>query len=459
MEFEVIKKSPLYIALSELGKRIYLPQGVFHWSGRAKKEAEIMGTLGSAFGFEEDFIEGGTPEWVPLYLEDIKNYTKFTVNEVVPYAKISGLADLKNSWKNWLMKKSGYKLDSEKEKLNRLETFITTPVVTAGVTNGIFLCCSLLLNPGDFIISPNKRWGNYDNIVEKLIGAKIKSFDFFSDKNFNINGMKNAIYEISKVQEKIILILGFPNNPTGYIPNQEELGEILDALKEAQKTIAKPIIILVDDAYEPYVYSKDVINRSIFYALHELEEDIIPIKLDGITKELLLYGGRIGFITIGLKPHWVKSSEELTTLKAEIDNKLSGLLRTTISNANHFYQSLILKLFDDIGMDGIIQKREKIIHLLKERYEKINAEFSKIQNENISVDSNAGGFFIFVNLNPEVIKANDFADHLLKKYKVGVIPIEKPHDNINGIRIAYCSIDIRKIPEFVSRIDHALRDF
>jgi len=459
MEFEVIKKSPLYNALSEQGKRIYLPQGVFHWSGRAKKEAEIMGTLGSAFGFEEDFIEGGTPEWVPLYLEDIKNYTKFTVNEVVPYAKISGLADLKNSWKNWLMKKSGYKLDSEKEKLNRLETFITTPVVTAGVTNGIFLCCSLLLNPGDFIISPNKRWGNYDNIVEKLIGAKIKSFDFFSDKNFNINGMKNAIYEISKVQEKIILILGFPNNPTGYIPNQKELGEILDALKEAQKSIAKPIIILVDDAYEPYVYSKDVINRSIFYALHELEEDIIPIKLDGITKELLLYGGRIGFITIGLKPHWVKSSEELTTLKAEIDNKLSGLLRTTISNANHFYQSLILKLFEDIGMDGIIQKREKIIHLLKERYEKINAEFSKIQNENISVDSNAGGFFIFVNLNPEVIKANDFADHLLKKYKVGVIPIEKPHDNINGIRIAYCSIDIRKIPEFVSRIDHALRDF
>ncbi|GAH02198.1 unnamed protein product, partial [marine sediment metagenome] len=211
------------------------------------------------------------------------------------------------------------------------------------------------------------------------------------------------------------------------------------------------------DAYEPYVYSKEVINRSIFYELHELEEDIIPIKLDGITKELLLYGGRIGFITFGLKPHWVKNSQELTTLKAEIDNKLSGMLRTTISNANHFYQSLILKLFDDIGMDGVIQKREKVIHLLKERYEKINAEFRKIKNENISVDSNAGGFFIFVNLNN--ISANHFADHLLKKYKVGVIPIEKQHDNINGIRIAYCSIDIRKIPEFVSRIDQALRDF
>ncbi|HUW90902.1 MAG TPA: aminotransferase class I/II-fold pyridoxal phosphate-dependent enzyme [Candidatus Nanopelagicaceae bacterium] len=455
----MIKKSPLYNILSEQGKRIYLPQGVFHWSGRAKKEAEIMGTLGSAFGFEEDFIEGGAPEWVPLYLEDIKKYTKFNVNEIVPYPQISGLEDLKNSWKNWIIKKSCYNIDFEQDKLNKLENFVTTPVVTAGLTNGIFLCCSLLLNQGDFIISPNKRWGNYDNIVEILIGARIKSFDFFSGENFNVNGMKNAIYEISKVQEKIILILGFPNNPTGYVPNQEELEEILDALIEAQKTISKPIIIIVDDAYEPYVYSKEVINRSIFYALHELEEDIIPIKLDGITKELLLYGGRIGFITIGLKPHWVKNAQELTTLKAEIDNKLSGLLRTTISNSNHFYQSLTLKLFDDIGMDGLIQKREKVKHLLKERYEKINAEFKKIKNENISVDSNAGGFFIFVNLNPEVIKANDFADHLLKKYKVGVIPIEKQHDNINGIRIAYCSIDLRKIPEFVSRIGQALRDF
>jgi len=59
MEFEVIKKTPLYNALSEQGKRIYLPQGIFHWSGRAKKEAEIMGTIGSAFGYEKDFIEGG----------------------------------------------------------------------------------------------------------------------------------------------------------------------------------------------------------------------------------------------------------------------------------------------------------------------------------------------------------------------------------------------------------------
>lgn len=459
MEFEVLKKTPLYNALSEQGKRIYLPQGIFYWSGRAKKEAEVSGTLGSAFGYEKDFIDGGTSEWVPLYLEDIKDYTKLSIKEVVPYSQVSGLEELKNHWKKWLIKKSLYSEESDASKLKKLEDFITTPVVTSGITNGIFLCCSLFLNPGTFIISPNKRWGNYDNIIEKLIGAKIKSFDFFIEEKFNTQGLENAIYEVSENQEKIILILGFPNNPTGYIPTNEELEEIINKLKEVQEDISKPIIVLVDDAYEPYIYSENVINRSIFYALHELEQNIIPIKLDGITKELLLYGGRIGFITIGVKPNWVNNQQELTVLKSELNNKLSGLVRTTVSNSNHFYQAIVIKLFKDIGMEHLIQKREKVKFLLKERYEKINSELKKINNSNISVDPNAGGFFVFVNLNPNKISANQFADHLLRKYKVGVIPFEKQSDKINGIRIAYCSIDLTNIPELVSRINQALDDF
>ncbi|MFX1447062.1 MAG: aminotransferase class I/II-fold pyridoxal phosphate-dependent enzyme, partial [Promethearchaeota archaeon] len=243
------------------------------------------------------------------------------------------------------------------------------------------------------------------------------------------------------------------------VPNYEELEEIITVLREVQRDLSKPIIVIVDDAYEPYIYSDKVINRSIFYALHELEEEIIPIKLDGITKEMLLYGGRIGFITIGLKPHWVKDQEDLIVLKSELENKLSGLVRTTISNSNHFYQALVVKLFKDVGMEKLIQKRDKIKNLLKDRYDKINEDFRKINDSNISVDPNAGGFFIFVNLNSNKISANQFADHLLRKYKVGVIPIEKHNDNINGIRIAYCSIDLLKIPEFVSRIKLALNDF
>ena len=458
MEFKYLEKTPLFKAFSDLGKRIFLPSGIFYWSGRAKKEAELIGTIGSAFGYEKDFIDGGSSEWLPCYLKDIKKYTNISIKEVVPYASIAGLPEIRETWRNWIIKKSGYNEETDSDKLNRLENYITTPIITSGVTNGIFLSCSLFLNSGEYIISPNKRWGNYDNIITRNIGAKIKSFEFFKDNKINIQGLKESIEEVSKIQDKIVIILNFPNNPTGYIPTINETKEIIDLLRESQKS-GKPIVILVDDAYEPYVFGENVLNNSIFYGLHQLEEDIIPIKLDGITKELLLYGGRIGFVTIGLKPNWVTNNDELEILKNEINNKLEGINRSTVSNCNHFYQAITQKIFKENSMEQILETRNKVKDLLNERYKKINSELAEINNPNISVDPNAGGFFLFVNLNPDKIKATDFADHLLKKYKVGVIPIEKLDKDINGIRIAYCSIDLGKIPEFIKRIQLALEDF
>ena len=458
MDFKYIMNTPLYQTFSDLGKRIFLPDGIFYWSGRAKKEAELIGTIGSAYGYEKDFIDGGSSEWVPCYLKDIKQYTTFSINEIVPYAAIAGLPEIRETWKNWIVKKAEYRGNNEEEKLSRLNKFITTPFITSGVTNGIFLSCLLFLNPGEYIISPNKRWGNYDNIIMKNIGAKIKSFEFFKNNEINIQGLREAIEDVSKVQDKIVVLLNFPNNPTGYIPTLKETKEIINLFRECYKP-EKPMVLLIDDAYEPYVFRENVLNKSMFYDLHQLEENIIPIKLDGITKELLLYGGRIGFFTIGLKPSWVANDAELESLKSEINNKLEGITRSTVSNCNHFYQALTQKIFKDNSMEQILETRNKVKNLLAARYDKINNEFAKINNPKISVDPNSGGFFLFVNLDPSKIKATDFADHLLKKYKVGVIPIENSNENINGIRIAYCSIDIEKIPEFVKRIQLALEDF
>ncbi|MFX0144723.1 MAG: aminotransferase class I/II-fold pyridoxal phosphate-dependent enzyme [Candidatus Hodarchaeota archaeon] len=458
MKFSVIQKTPLYNAFSEIGKRIFLPDGIFYWAKRAREEAELIGTLGAAYGFENDFIDGGSRDWLPCYLREITDYSKLTIKEVVPYTSIGGLKETREIWKGWIIHKSLY-TENERNLLNRLDKFITTPVITGGVTNGIFQACTLFLNPSDSIILPNKRWGNYDNIVSKFLGANIKSFEFFKNNRINIEGLKKAIEDVVKIQEKIVILLNFPNNPTGYVPTIEEGSEIVEMLKECQSNYKKPIIILVDDAYEPYVFRNDVLNRSIFYDLHQLDEDVIPIKLDGITKELLIYGGRIGFITIGLKPTWVENNGDLKTLKNEIHNKLEGFIRATISNCNSFYQVLTHKLFYEKGMTQILQSRTKVQNLIKERYVCINSELAKINNPNITIDPNSGGFFVFLNLNASKIRATEFADHLLKQYKVGIIPVEKLDDNVNGIRIAYCSIDLIEIPEVIKRIELALNDF
>ncbi|MHA1670728.1 MAG: aminotransferase class I/II-fold pyridoxal phosphate-dependent enzyme [Promethearchaeota archaeon] len=460
MNSKILEKTPLFSAFSELGKRIYLPQGIFYWSERAKKEAELIGTIGAAYAYEDDFVKKGRSEWLPCYLEGINEYYKnLKINDLVPYAAISGISELRDIWKNWIIHKSLLNKKEMKEKLDRLKKYITTPIITTGVTNGIFLICSLLLNANEYIITPNKRWGNYDNIIKRFLGAKIKSFKYFKEQHFNFEGFEKAIDEITVIQDKILIIFNFPNNPTGHMPTKEEILRLIELLRAKQKEIKKPILVLIDDAYEPYIHVDNVLNRSFFYDLQELEEDIIPIKLDGATKELLLYGARIGFITIGLKPKWIKNDSELEILKNEIDNKLSSLIRSTISNCNHFYQALMVNLFNTKGFEGIIAMRKPIQNLLKERYLKINAELEKIKNPNISVDPNSGGFFTFININPNYVKANEFAKLLLTKYKVGVIPIEKPGENVNGVRIAYCSIDIAQIPKIVNRIKSALAEF
>jgi len=459
MDFKILKNTTLYNSFSDLGKRIFLPDGIFYWSGRAKKEAELIGTIGSAFCSDNEITQGGTDEWIPCYLEEIKKYINLSVKDMVPYASIGGLAELRTLWKEWIIKKSGYESTKNEAELSHLEKYITQPIVTAGVTNGIFMACSLFLNPSETIICPNKRWGNYDNIIVKNIGAEINTFDFFKNKQINLEGLKAAIMEVKESQNKIVIMLNFPNNPTGYVPTLEEAQNLVELLKESQNELNIPFIVIVDDAYEPYVYEeKRVLNKSLFYELQQLQEDVIPVKLDGLTKELLFYGGRIGFVTIGLKANWVKENQNLERLKNEINNKLEGFNRSTISNANHFYQKVAINMFQEFGMDHIINSRNKVKKVLKDRYIKINEELSNLDSPYISIDPNAGGFFLFVNLEKDKIVATEFADYLLKNYKVGVIPIEKPDENINGIRIAYCSIDIDKIDEFISRIKKALSD-
>ncbi|MBY8983296.1 MAG: aminotransferase class I/II-fold pyridoxal phosphate-dependent enzyme [Candidatus Lokiarchaeota archaeon] len=459
MNFDILEKTPLYDAFSELGKRIFLPDGIYYWSGRAKKEADIKGTIGSAFGYEKDFIDRGKDEWVPCYLPEIKKYTDLNVVDIVPYASIGGLADLRRIWKDLIIKKSAYDLKADKEKIDHLDKYITLPIVTTGVTNGIYLSSKLFLNPDEKIICANKRWGNYDNIIIKNLGAEIQSFQFFKDNKINLDGIKEAINEVNNSQNKIVIIINFPNNPTGYVPSKQEAVDLLNLLRESQAEIKKPFIILVDDAYEPYVYSEESLSTSFFYELQQLKEDIIPVKLDGVTKELLMYGARIGFVTIGLKQNWVSNDEELDILKKEINNKLEGINRSSISNCNHIYQAITEKIFQEVGFEKVIESRNKVKELLKNRYEKINLELSNLNNPDISIDPNSGGFFLFINLNKEKIKANEFADYLLKNYKVGVIPIEKPAEDINGLRVAYCSIDINQIPEFVNRIKSALGNY
>ncbi|HMF30314.1 MAG TPA: aminotransferase class I/II-fold pyridoxal phosphate-dependent enzyme [Candidatus Lokiarchaeia archaeon] len=442
MEFTHIQQTPLWEAFSKLARRISLPDGIFYWSGRAKKEADINATIGSAYGTNSDLFGNGDQTWTILYVKYVTDLYKIPPQEIAEYAPIGGLPELRQSWKNWIIYKcqNGAGID--------VKPYLTSPLITAGVTDGLAIVGAMFLDAGDHIILPDKYWENYALIYGTIQQGEIQYFPFFLDGKFNLDGMVDRVRASLEEKSKAVLLLNFPNNPTGFVPTIEDYRQIAERLSSVVDELQKPLVLVSDDAYDGYTYDDNAACCSIFPYLVNQSPYLIPIKLDGVSKEMLMYGGRVGAFSIGIHPNWVDGSEK-AALEAEINNKLEGYIRGTISNTSRSNQYVINDLLIN-NMEQFLAQRDASVNLLRRRYELINKLLKDDPLPNATVDPNNGGFFLFVNV--EGRKASDVADQLLKQEKVGVIPFETPEIGVNGLRVAYCSVAEEDIPRLVDAL-------
>jgi len=443
MEFKALKKSGIFNLLSTFGKEIFQPPGIVEWSERAKKEAAINSTVGVATGKPSEYMDSSSDKVGIFHLSAIKElYNNFKPEQIFGYAPVLGIPSVRNSWKKWI----GFKL---KDHNPAIESIITQPYAIPGITVGIYVLCRMFLTPTDKAVLPGKRWGNYDAIIKRNIGAGIQSFTLFRENRFNYEGLKSAIVETAKNQDKAFVLLNFPNNPTGYSPDRETAEKICSTLKESVKESGKPLIVVTDDAYEGFVYD-DSLKHSIFSHLAELGKDILAVKVDGITKELLFWGGRLGMITFAIPPYFGDKGE----IELELENKFVGLVRATISNSTKIIQEGVASIVSE--PDKFLQERERIISIIGKKANALKEELEKNSNPEILPDHFNSGFFAFLNIKD--VSAEKLADHLLKKYKIGVIPFEKKKENINGLRLTFSSLSVEEIPRLVAGINNAVAD-
>jgi aspartate/methionine/tyrosine aminotransferase len=89
--------------------------------------------------------------------------------------------------------------------------------------------------------------GNYQRIFGINTGAKIETYNLFQDNKLDLKSFKEAL---EKIQGKKILILNFPNNPTGYSPTEKEAQEICDIIKQdaekGNKILAIAMMLILD---------------------------------------------------------------------------------------------------------------------------------------------------------------------------------------------------------------------
>ena len=94
------------------------------------------------------------------------------------------------------------------------KTEISLPVVTNALTHGISMAGYLFADAGDEVIVPDLFWGNYTLTLTNGCGANMVKFNLFKNGKFDLEAFEAKLNEGSP--GKRILVLNFPNNPTGY---------------------------------------------------------------------------------------------------------------------------------------------------------------------------------------------------------------------------------------------------
>jgi len=414
-----LEKCVAYRVLSERGRRIYFPhKGILGQSAEARG-MEINATIGTAF--EED----GTPLALPA-VEKAFAIPEKIAHAAFLYQPSFGKAQLRKKW--------GEKLLQKNKNLAGIK--FSEPVVTAALTHALSVSASLFVNQGDTIIIPDLYWDNYDLIFCESHGANIRTFNTFAGGKFDTASLAKAL---DTGNGKKIVLLNFPNNPTGYTVTNGEAKEICELLKACAER-GSDVVALLDDAYFGLVYESGIYEESLFGLLANAHQNLLAVKMDGPTKEDYVWGFRVGFITFAFKD---ASDIQLKAL----EDKAAGTVRATISNAASHSQEILFSVYDSEGYES--EKQEKF-DILKTRYEKIKEVLAahKEYGESFCAMPFNSGYFMCVKVNgaePEAVRQECLKNGL------GVIVLS------GLIRIAFSSVPLSKMEELFERLHRAVK--
>ena len=409
---------------SKLGENIILPQDVLIQS---KETAAIPGAINATIGI-------ATSNKKAMALPSInKVITEINNSEYLPYSPTPGLPKMRELWKE--------KILADNPSINK--DFLSLPMVTTGITQGIDIAANLFSESGDALLLPNLFWQNYAQIYTIKLGNKIYKYNQFDENNeFSISNFKETLYSIK--EDKISLILNFPNNPTGYTPSDAELNSLVDVISTyAKENKNKQLIIVSDDAYFGLFFEKNhkTPTLSATYKLAENENCLI-VKLDGITKEFYSWGLRVGFITYYTK------NDELRNILLE---KTQGYLRSTTSSPSNLSQQIAVRLLDN---KQSLEEKEINDKIIEERYNELKQAISKEQlDQLVRVLPFNSGYFFTIKL-PSNINAHEFRLKFLNEYKYGVYSMDDEH-----IRIAFSCLDKELIPELINKFKQCIKQF
>lgn len=294
-------------------------------------------------------------------------------------------------------------------------------LVTVGGSEAIDMAMRAMINPGDEVLIPQPSYVSYLPCCVLADGVPV-IIELKEENQFKLTGQEllDAITDKTK-----ILILPFPNNPTGAVMTAEDLKEI------AKICVEKDIFVISDEIYSELTYCGDHVTIASMPGMRER-----TIVINGFSKSYAMTGWRLGY-AVGPK----RIIEQMTKI--------------------HQYAIMCAPTTSQYAAVSALREGDKDVAMMRESYnQRRRYLIDAFRRMNLDCFEPFGAFYVFPSIKRFGMSSEEFATRLLQEEKVAVVPGTAFGDCGEGfLRISYAySLDnlkkaISRLEHFISRLD------
>lgn len=326
------------------------------------------------------------------------------------YTSNSGLMDLRIEISRYLERRFGLNYDAEKEI-----------IVTVGGSEGIDLAFRAMLNPGDEVIIPEPCYVSYVPCVTLADGVPV-TVNLKEENDFKLT--KEQLLSAITPRTKI-LVLAFPNNPTGAVMTKEELEEIAEVVKE------KDIFVVSDEIYAELSYGNT--RHCSIASIDGMKERTIVIN--GFSKAHAMTGWRLGY---ACGPEVI----------------IKQMLKI------HQFAIMCAPTNSQYAAVEALRECDDAVEEMRNEYDRRRRfMLSKLRGMGLKVFEPYGAFYIFPNIVEFGLTSDEFATRFLTEEKVAVVPGTAFGDCGEGfLRMSYASslsnlkTAMERLEKFIDRL-------
>lgn len=325
------------------------------------------------------------------------------------YTSNAGLKELKIEISKYLDRKYGMKYNYNNEIM-----------VTVGGSEGIDMALRAMLDPGDEVIIPQPSYVSYEPCTV-LAGGKPVIVELKEENQFRLTAeeLEEAITPKSK-----ILIMPFPNNPTGAVMELNDIEAIAKVVKEHD------LYVITDEIYSELTYLEKHVSIASLPGMKER-----CVLINGFSKAYAMTGWRLGY----------------ACAPKEILSQMLKIHQFAIMCAPTTSQYAAVEAMKN-GDADVVQMRDQYNE--RRRY-----LLHRLKNMGLKCFEPFGAFYIFPSIKEFGMTSDEFATELLNSKKVAVVPgtaFGKSGEGFVRISYAYSIDDLKtalgRIEEFVNEL-------